>query len=353
MTFKINATGLVKLFLERYRHWCDHQNFYKEFHPPQIVDDPLGISCFHHRDIDNINACSDNIIAIDSVPEGINIAHRFNKYNPDKHYIIFTNGRWKEDAFPLNIRYTLINNMYFLFDYADVYLSPNRFNFYLDKDYRFDYPKQNNFMSTVGNIRPERTYFVDQMIEKCSYENFILRYSGEDLGMPSNQFDVINFSKGKFDPYSPITPMLEQHNHTVGHSLPIKMYNTAYFNVVVETDIDYNNEFFMTEKTVKALITGIPFVIVSTPNFLKNLKSLGFLTYDNFWDESYDAEIDYKTRIDKIVELCNNLGSFDWAKHRTELETIKLRNRNNFMNLNWLASQEFYEFENKIKNIPQ
>ena len=97
----------------------------------------------------------------------------------------------------------------------------------------------------------------------------------------------------------------------------------------------------------------MPFVAVSTPNFLKHLHQLGFHTYGKLWDESYDAEPNYKIRIDKVVELCNNLENFDWYNRRSELEIIKLKNRDNFLTLNKLASQEFNEFEEKIRNIVQ
>ena len=351
MPFKINASGLIKVLLDRYQTWCDHRDFYKEKQQAQIVNDLSGIPCFHHTDIANINACPSKIIAIDCLTKGIHSnKNSFNRYNDNKHYIIFSNGWWDQDAVQIKISYTLIYTLYFLFEMADTYLSPNRFSFYLDKDYQFDYPKQNNFMSTIGNVRSERTYFVDQLVEKCKYKNFILRYSGEDFGQPANCFDHITFVKGEFDPYINI---LEKYYHNISQSLPIKMYNTAYFNIVVETEIDYDPAFFLTEKTIKSLITGMPFVAVSTPNFLKHLHQLGFHTYGKLWDESYDAEPNYKIRIDKVVELCNNLENFDWYNRRSELEIIKLKNRDNFLTLNKLASQEFNEFEEKIRNIVQ
>mgnify|MGYP000353789169 CR=1 FL=1 len=49
------------------------------------------------------------------------------------------------------------------------------------------------------------------------------------------------------------------------------IYNQAYFNLVVESDIEYPYSFDPTEKIGKALLTGIPFVVYSTPNFLQNL----------------------------------------------------------------------------------
>ena len=95
----------------------------------------------------------------------------------------------------------------------------------------------------------------------------------------------------------------------------------------------------------------MPFVVVSTPNFLKNLQQLGFVTYNQLWDESYDSIIDYKDRIDSIVELCNKLERFDWESHKSMLIDIQTKNQNNFFKLNQRSTYEFKTFENIIKQL--
>ena len=45
------------------------------------------------------------------------------------------------------------------------------------------------------------------------------------------------------------------------------------------------------------------------------------------------------------------LGEFDWEAYRSELVEIQLKNRNNFFNLNKIATQEFENFENIIKQL--
>ena len=129
------------------------------------------------------------------------------------------------------------------------------------------------------------------------------------------------------------------------------MYNQADFNLVVETDIDYEYGFFLTEKIIKCLITGMPFVLVATPYFLKYLKDLGFHTYNELWDESYDDELDYTKRIDKVIDLCNNLDLFDWQANQSALELIALKNKCNFLNLNWVIDAEFRQFEQAILEL--
>jgi len=342
-------SGLVSHFIEKYQIWKDHNNFYNDdIHESMVEINPHGIPVFHYSDVDNINKCTSLLVAIDCLSEGLHSKHCFSQYNKNKHYIIFSNGMWSKNTADFGISYDVVPHLFFLFDMTDTYLSPNRLCFYIDKHYKFDYPKPCIFTSTVGNVRPERDYFVNALKEKINYNNFILRYSGEDLGIDATKFDMIHFEKGQFDPY---TSILEKYYHNVSQSLPINMYNQSYVNIVIETDIDYADNFFLTEKTIKTLITGMPFVVVSTPNFLRHLQKLGFTTYNQLWDESYDSILDYKSRIDAIVNLCNNFEQFDWESNKSLLAEIQLKNQNNFFNLNRVATREFENFENIIKQL--
>jgi hypothetical protein len=206
------------------------------------------------------------------------------------------------------------------------------------------------FVSTTGVTRPQRDYLKDQLLKKINYKNFIFKYSGVDLGMPSESFDVVKFKSGNFNPYN-TRPTMEKYSYCLSDTLPIKMYNLANFNLLVETDIDQQFGFLLSEKILKCLMSGMPFVVVATPHFLKYLKDLGFHTYNELWDESYDSELDYIKRIDKIVDLCNNLNTFDWQEHRSELELIGLKNRSNFLNLNRVIDAGFRQFEQSILGL--
>jgi hypothetical protein len=187
-------------------------------------------------------------------------------------------------------------------------------------------------------VRNKRNIFVTKLTQSLADRKFILRYSGVDHGEPSDHLDVIKFIPGEFDPH---IPLLSKYYHDVIHTLPMAMYNAARFNVIVETDIAWQHSFLLTEKTIKGLLTGMPFVSVATPNFLANIRALGFETYHSLWDESYDQETDWLKRFDKIVDLCNNLCDFDWDSHRDQLVKIKHKNQTNFLNLDKFINQEF------------
>jgi len=340
--------GFVNV-LNHYEIWKTSQAFYHNRTSSVDLDYFLHLPCYHYTDVESINSCNSNVIVIDDVTESVHSKNYFCLYDKTKYYIIISGGSWDKDKHDIGIKnYDLISYPFFLFELVDTYMSPHRFCFYLDKTYDFQYPKDHVFCSTIGNVKDERDKLVDSIIKNIEYKNYILRYSGEDFGAPSNHLDVMNFVKGEFDPYTPVLP---EYHHDVASTLPIQIYNSGYAYLVVESDIDYNDCFFMTEKTLKALITGIPFVVVATPFFLSTLKNAGFKTYDELWDESYDSEKNLEKRILKIIKLLQDLQFFDWQKHKSKLQSIADHNLRNFLTCNKIADDFFTSFEHTVENL--
>ena len=67
----------------------------------------------------------------------------------------------------------------------------------------------------------------------------------------------------------------------------------------------------LTEKTFKPIALGMPFVIVGTQGSLRYLRSYGFKTFGDLWDESYDDEPDDSKRIEKIAQLLKVLDGLE------------------------------------------
>ena len=83
-------------------------------------------------------------------------------------------------------------------------------------------------------------------------------------------------------------------------------YVDTVCSIVSETN-DTNDEIFMTEKIWKAIMAQHVFIVHGNYLYLQKLKEMGFKTFTNFFDESYDLERDPNKRIDKIVALCQHL----------------------------------------------
>jgi hypothetical protein len=80
--------------------------------------------------------------------------------------------------------------------------------------------------------------------------------------------------------------------------------------VYVPTETVYfGKRLHITEKTFKAIALEMPFVLVAPAGSLEYMRSYGFQTFGDVFDESYDSETDDVKRIEKVTKLLNNLES--------------------------------------------
>ena len=342
---KINSNGLVNDILESYNHWAISKKFVGE---RQIVEDLRssdGIGCFHYTDLTRINQLKNKTVVIDGLTESIHMDVYFEQYEKSNFYIIFSGGNWEEEKYNFeNLNYKLIYFPYFLHSYKQFFTKINCIQTYLENNYTFVYPKKYKFISTTGAKRHERSAFLEILLTNISYNNYIFKYDGKDIGCDSTLYDFLDTNWIKYGAYNHLDSYAEYYLNISG-TLPIKLYNSGNFNLILETDMDYHNSFFITEKTIKSLVTGMPFVVVSTPYFLKNLKNLGFVTYDSLWDESYDEEINFEQRCLKIAKLCESLKDFDWEGNKQHLEYIGLKNQQVFYTQNKIMDKYFENLE--------
>ena len=83
-------------------------------------------------------------------------------------------------------------------------------------------------------------------------------------------------------------------------------YIDTVCSIVSETN-DNDYEVFMTEKIWKPIIAQHVFVVHGNHLYLQKLREMGFKTFGDYFDESYDLEKDSDKRIDSLVTLCKNL----------------------------------------------
>ena len=91
------------------------------------------------------------------------------------------------------------------------------------------------------------------------------------------------------------------------------LYDRTYISLVSETNFE-NNIIHMTEKTIKPIVFKHPFIIVGPKGTLKKLKDMGFRTFSDHWDESYDDEKDPNLRMSMVLDVCKTISS--WSKQQ-------------------------------------
>ena len=137
--------------------------------------------------------------------------------------------------------------------------------------------------------------------------------------------------------------------HT-GNTFLKQNYLDSYFNIVTETCFAEGQVFF-TEKILKPLMCLQPFIVLSSPNYLKKLKELGFKTFDSLWDESYDEIQDNEDRLIKIFNLILKISQWsleECEKNYKSVLDICIYNRDHLSTF-WKID-EFSNILNSIKN---
>lgn len=110
-------------------------------------------------------------------------------------------------------------------------------------------------------------------------------------------------------------------------------YLKTYFSVITET-IFYEHGHYISEKSFKGFQHLHPFVIVGKPGILKYLKSKGFKTFSEFWDESYDEIHDNSERMILVYKVIKKLilkTDEEWIELNKKLLPILLHNRENLL----------------------
>jgi hypothetical protein len=151
-------------------------------------------------------------------------------------------------------------------------------------------------------------------IENCKY--LLSRFS--DMGLISD--DVL--AADKLLPLVLDNPNFSR--YPMEHSVdPVKhLYDTSLINIVTETYF-FNKIIHITEKTYKPIAFMQPFILVAAAGSLQHIKDMGFKTFGNFWDESYDQELDDKQRFRKITALIQSIS--DWTKEEKTQFTFKVK----------------------------
>jgi hypothetical protein len=119
----------------------------------------------------------------------------------------------------------------------------------------------------------------------------------------------------------------------------IKNYESTDIEVVLETLFD-DSRLHLTEKSLRPIACGQPFILAGTSGSLEYLRSYGFITFGDIWDESYDSIEDPEERLIRIADLMRKIANWtpeERVANMAEAQAIAEYNRQRFF------SQEFFD----------
>jgi len=114
-------------------------------------------------------------------------------------------------------------------------------------------------------------------------------------------------------------------------------YQTTEIEIVLETLFD-DDRIQLTEKILRPIACGQPFMIASSHGSLEYLRSYGFETFGDFINEDYDNIVDPSSRLTAIVTEMKRIACLPAAeksKLYQQLREISQRNKQLFFSKEW------------------
>ena len=292
-----------------------------------------------------------NIIIIETLRQ-LYVLYDNKKIDLEKKYIILSESFWdtNEHKFP-NLNFELIYVPFDLTDFQTRLTNRSSLYFHLnDLNLLDSYNPKFDFLCLIGRSKDWRNKFVKKL-QQIDLSNTLTSYYGKCLGnaellnidIDYDRASAVEEFEQKF--YKPIKIEGTDFNYNLSHFTKMELYYKTKFSLIVETEAKFT-EYHITEKTLKCLILGHPFVVVSSFGYLKFLHKLGFKTYGSLIDESYDEIQNLDLRIDKIIEIVKKLK--DVTFNINMLRDIQNHNINNFVKFR--NTDSYHHFLECIKN---
>ena len=103
-----------------------------------------------------------------------------------------------------------------------------------------------------------------------------------------------------------------------GFASDLAEYGESWFSAVTETEMRPRVS-RITEKVLKPLVNFHPMVVLGNPGSLRMVRSYGFETFGELFDESYDDELDPRRRFDMVYGEVARMCRLD----ETQMETLE------------------------------
>jgi hypothetical protein len=140
-------------------------------------------------------------------------------------------------------------------------------------------------------------------------------------------------------------PTSTAHSH-YSADFDIDDYEATDIEVVLETLFD-DTRLHLTEKSLRPIACAQPFILAGTHGSLEYLRSYGFKTFSDVWDESYDQCVDPEERLGLIADLMKQIANWTPLMREQKLaeaQAIADYNKKHFF------SQKFFELiTNELK----
>jgi hypothetical protein len=195
--------------------------------------------------------------------------------------------------------------------------------------------RQRRFMSLNRTPRPTKTLFVLRLMRDGLWDQGFVSFGGFEWAGALDEGGLVDVEKElrRKPGFEDLANELRPHLRTLHGMGPVlfggkpgrrtdsrftpedealEEYGQSWFSVVTETEM-LDRPSRITEKPLKALFNFHPLIVLGNPGALKLIRDLGFQTFPDLFDESYDEEPDPRRRFDMVYAEVERLCRMDEA----------------------------------------
>ena len=188
-----------------------------------------------------------------------------------------------------------------------------------------------------SGTREYRLALAEMLANHDLIKNCNMKFSEIDnqVHYTQHQFANPDLSISRHDLHELYRPNL--HHASASADYDNQDYATSAVEVVLETLFD-DTRLHLTEKTLRPIACGRPFILAATPGSLEYLREYGFQTFHGLIDESYDTILDPRTRLQAVaaeLKRLSGLGSSDKRRLWSALYEIAKHNQTLFFSDQW------------------
>jgi hypothetical protein len=254
----------------------------------------------------------------------------------DKNQVYYIHGNLNTPTVDCNFTYIPVIAFYSYFKWNE--------NTNIDYNPSTD---KNLFLCYNRLTRRHRAITVCELIKNDLFERGLISYYGKhnpsvNLVTP----ELLNYAT-KLDSMVPVTIDIDVSttNPATEHVIQTH-YTETFLSLVTETLTEeevawrypgqansYYSPIFFSEKILKPIAAGHPFMVVGSRGILEALRKQGYRTFGKWWDESYD-ELDSTheriVRINKVLLKLSNLDIAQLKNIRKEMQSVLDHNQKLF-----------------------
>jgi len=265
---------------------------------------------------DNVNVLWINVD--NAIGTHIDLDDLLRWYNIQDNYLFIDCTKELCELYLIRKRYDKLIKRYNINEDHVYWISPNL----NDKKYVKHHIYWEMFLTAVKEMIPHRNE-ID--LPRRTLEKKFISYNGRNRIWRRNLYDTIKNKRIYTSPKSWRSGLLlEKFNYNFLHDDKEEVMdaNHLWSNL---SDLSYLHEFwlvtetgnwevnpkwgqvFLTEKTFKPILLKMGFVIAGMEGSLKKLRDLGFKTFSDYWDESYDTIFHWSKRKEALVQTIKDI----------------------------------------------